>query len=72
MNNYNISVPEPLIESLKNHLSNTEFDDVDEFAQFIIRNTICVLENESEFKTANNVDQDEVQERLESLGYLSD
>ena len=66
-----VEMPSEVLEQLEKRVSQTEFDDTSEYVTHLIEEVLYQLEH-----TANtdieSVDEQQVQERLKSLGYLNE
>lgn len=65
-----IAVPTAVYERIERRLSRSEFDTADEYATFVLEETLARVEDATDDETVTTVDQDEVETRLEALGYL--
>lgn len=65
-----ITLSDDLVELLEARLSYTDFDSVDEYAEFVLGEVVTRVERESDDPASPTASADDVQERLESLGYL--
>jgi hypothetical protein len=63
-----ITVPKSIYVELEAELKHTQFDDIDEYATYVFEELLHYL-GESEFE-ADIADQDQLKDRLESLGYI--
>lgn len=64
-----VALPEPLVARVENRLEYTKYDAPADYVAFVLEETLARVEAESDDEPAD-VDQAEVQDRLESLGYL--
>ena len=64
-----VSIPTRLIDRVERRLPRTEFEDPDAYVAFVLEEVLAFVEEdaEGEIETA---DREEVETRLESLGYL--
>jgi hypothetical protein len=69
MERRDVALPAPLVDRLEARLPRTEFETVDEYAEFVLREVLARVEGEGD-TDYDEVDQREVESRLESLGYL--
>ena len=65
-----VELPEGLTERVEARLERSEFDAVDEYVAYVLQEVLARVEDDTETETADAVDQDEVETRLQSLGYL--
>lgn len=64
-----LTVPTSVYERIERRLSRSEFETADEYATFVLEEVLGRVEDATD-ETATTVDQDEVETRLEALGYL--
>ncbi|QSW97915.1 hypothetical protein [Haloterrigena alkaliphila] len=64
-----ISVPASVYERVERRLERSEFETADEYATFVLEEVLARVEDETD-EAASSVDQEEVETRLEALGYL--
>lgn len=67
-----IELPARIIERIEARLPRTEWDDPAEYATFVLEEVLYRVEEETDDEEFEEVDEDEVKERLESLGYLNE
>lgn len=65
-----VDLPGHVVERVEERLGRTEFDSVEEYVTFVMEEVLSRVEDETEDDEYEGVDEDEVKERLESLGYL--
>jgi Arc/MetJ-type ribon-helix-helix transcriptional regulator len=64
-----IELPESLVERVQSRLDRTEFETADEYVEFVLEETLARVEAATD-DSPTDVAEDEIQSRLESLGYL--
>lgn len=64
-----VTLPASLVERVETRLAYTRYDTPDEYVAFVLEETLARVAAETE-GTPDAVDESEVQDRLESLGYL--
>ncbi|WP_253739119.1 hypothetical protein [Halohasta salina] len=67
-----IEVPVELLKRLEPRIEATEFKNKSEYITHILEEVLYELEQESDHSAAGSVDEQQVQERLKSLGYLNE
>jgi hypothetical protein len=67
-----IDLPDRIVERVEAHLPRTEFDDVAEYVTFVMEEVLYRVEKETEDDDFEAVDEEEVKDRLKSLGYLNE
>jgi Arc/MetJ-type ribon-helix-helix transcriptional regulator len=65
-----VELPERIVERVEGRLPRTEFDSAAEYITFVLEEVLYRVEEETEDDDFEGVDEDEVKDRLESLGYL--
>jgi Arc/MetJ-type ribon-helix-helix transcriptional regulator len=58
-----------LVQDIEQRVETTEFETVDEYAEFALQEVLHGVEQLDDTET-KDVDEDEVQDRLRSLGYV--
>lgn len=66
-----VELPIALADEIEQRLRYTDFDDVDAYVTFVMEEVLAAVEDEDD-ANYDAVDQEEVESRLESLGYLSE
>lgn len=61
-----------LIERVERRLPRTEWHDSGEYVEYVLEEVLSQVEAETENSDFEAVDEDEVKDRLESLGYLNE
>lgn len=62
-----IQLPSELVEDLRTRAEAADFDGVESYAEYVLREVLHQLDD---VDTSDSVDEAEVRERLETLGYL--
>ncbi len=63
-----IKIPKDLINRIKEHIRETEFESVDEYVTFVLEEVI--KEDEEPEEVFSEEDEEKVKGRLRALGYL--
>ncbi len=66
-----ITLSDDLVERLETRVQYTDFETVDEYAEFALSEVVTRVERDSDGTEDPAAPEDEVQDRLESLGYLN-
>ena len=66
----NITISEETFNRIDNRLGHTEFDSVEEYVQHVLDELTLYVDAQFDSEDTEEVDGDEVRERLQSLGYL--
>lgn len=67
-----VALPERVVTRVEDRLPRTEFDSADEYVTFVLEEVLYRVEQETEDDDFESVDEDEVRQRLEALGYLDE
>jgi len=67
-----VDLPDRIVERVEARLPRTEFDDVSEYVTFVMEEVLYRVEEETEDDDFEAVDEEEVKDRLKSLGYLNE
>jgi hypothetical protein len=66
---HTVSLPPDVVARIEDRLPYCEFDTVDDYAAFVLRETLARVEEDRD-ASEPIVDEATVEQRLESLGYL--
>ncbi|MFC7045388.1 hypothetical protein ACFQH6_08180 [Halobacteriaceae archaeon GCM10025711] len=64
-----VQLPRQVVSRVERRLPRTEFESVDEYVAYVLREVLARVEDEST-DSYEAVDREQVQDRLRSLGYL--
>ena len=67
-----LTISEDLGDRIETRIRNTEFETVDEYAEFVLSEVVTRVEREADRSSESLASREGVQERLESLGYLEE
>jgi len=67
-----IQIPAELLSRIDTRVRRTEFGDRDDYIVHILKEVLYRTEQESDLSTEEEVNEQQVQERLKSLGYLNE
>jgi len=67
-----VELPERIVDRVGDRLPRTEFDDEAEYITYVMEEVLYRVEQETEDDDFEAVDEDEVKDRLKSLGYLDE
>ncbi|WP_254531893.1 hypothetical protein [Natrinema gelatinilyticum] len=65
-----VELPSSLVDDVEQRLAYTDFEDASAYIEFVVEEVLAAV-SDDESVNYDAVDQDEVESRLESLGYLS-
>ena len=67
-----VDLPTRIVERVEDRLPRTEFGSSDEYITYVLEEVLYRVEEATEDDDYEGVDEAEVKERLESLGYLNE
>lgn len=67
-----LELPDRIIARVEDRLPRTEFETPEEYITFVLEEVLYRVEEETEDDDFEPVDEDEVKNRLKSLGYLDE
>ena len=67
-----VELPTRIVERVEGRLPRTEFDSSSEYITYVMEEVLYRVEQETEDDDFEEVDEDEVKDRLKSLGYLDE
>lgn len=68
-----IELPEDLVRRVEARLPKTEWDEAEAYVKFVLEEVLTEVESEAdEVADFDAVDEEEIRDRLESLGYLNE
>jgi len=67
-----VELPSRIVERVEQRLPRTEFDDSAAYITYVMEEVLYRVEQETEDDDFEAVDEDEVKDRLKSLGYLNE
>jgi hypothetical protein len=67
-----IDLPERIVERVEDRLPRTEWESPEEYITYVMEEVLYRVETETEDDDFEAVDEDEVKDRLKSLGYLKE
>lgn len=67
-----VDLPERIVERVEDRLPRTEWDEPAEYITYVLEEVLYHVEKETEDDDFEPVDEEEVKDRLKSLGYLNE
>lgn len=67
-----LEIPERIVTRVKDRLPRTEWDTPEEYITYVMEEVLYRVEKETEDDDFEPVDEEEVKDRLKSLGYLNE
>ncbi|WP_136601163.1 hypothetical protein [Salinigranum halophilum] len=67
-----VELPADVVSRVEARVPRTEWDDASTYITNVLEEVLFHVESESEDDAYNNVDEQQVQDRLKSLGYLNE
>ncbi|TYL36427.1 hypothetical protein CV102_22655 [Natronococcus pandeyae] len=65
-----VELPTRIVDRVEDRLPYTEFESADEYVEYVMEEVLYRVEQETEDDDFEPVDEEEVKDRLKSLGYL--
>ena len=63
-----VKIPDEVYEKIEKRIRETEFDSVDEYVTYVLKEVLASLEEEEQ--VFSEEEEEKVKERLRALGYL--
>lgn len=67
-----VNIPDRIASRIEDRLPRSEFDSHDEYVTFILEEVLFQVESQTEDGAYDSTHEEEVTERLQSLGYLNE
>lgn len=67
-----VELPERIVSRVEDRLPRTEWDTPEEYITYVMEEVLYRVEQETEDDDFEPVDEEEVKDRLKSLGYLNE
>lgn len=67
-----LDIPARIVDRVEARLPRTEWDSPEEYITYVMEEVLYRVEEETEDDDFEEVDEDEVRDRLKSLGYLDE
>jgi hypothetical protein len=67
-----ITISDDLADRIDTQIQHTDFRDADEFAEFVLAEVVARLEHDAGAVSEATAPREEVEDRLQSLGYLDE
>lgn len=67
-----VELSDGLVDRVESRVGYTTFDSVNQYIEHVLEEVLFQIEAESENSALEKVDSSEVEQRLESLGYLNE
>ncbi|ELZ30318.1 hypothetical protein C475_01247 [Halosimplex carlsbadense 2-9-1] len=67
-----ISISDDLIERIETRAEHTEFETADDYAEYVLHEVLASLDADGADRREPAVDDEGVEDRLQSLGYLNE
>ena len=65
-----VRLPAEIVDRVDQRVPRTEFDSANEYIAFVLEEVLSQVESETGDEEVDTVNEDQVRDRLESLGYL--
>lgn len=67
-----IQIPDELAARIERRIQYTDFDTVDEYAEYILSEVLASIEQQEAQPDSGPASSEEIEDRLRSLGYLGE
>ncbi|WP_246988353.1 hypothetical protein [Halorientalis marina] len=67
-----VDIPSDVLARIEDRVGHTEFDDANEYIIYVLEEVLHTVAQETDTATDADVDEQQVEERLKSLGYLNE
>lgn len=67
-----LQVPGDILEQIEARVERTEFEDASDYVTYVLEEVLHEVEEDADLRTSDQVDEDQVEDRLKSLGYLDE
>lgn len=67
-----IELPTRIVSRVEDRLPRTEWDSPEQYVAYVLEEVLYRVEQETDDEDYESVDEDEVKDRLKSLGYLNE
>lgn len=67
-----LDIPERIVERVEARLQRTEWDTAEEYVTYVLEEVLYHVEEETDDEEFEPVDEDEIKNKLEALGYLDE
>lgn len=67
-----IKLPNGIITKIDNRVKHTEFEDANAYIAHLLEEVLYQVEQQTDFSNGETVDEQQVRDRLKSLGYLNE
>ena len=67
-----LTISDDLAERIEERIEATEFESVDDYAEFVLSEVVTRIEHQDDSSPESTPSSEEVEDRLQSLGYLEE
>lgn len=67
-----VELPTDVVDRIEARVPYTEFESPEEYITYVLKEVLYHVEEENDLSDAEEVDEDQVRDRLKSLGYLNE
>lgn len=67
-----LQLPADILEQIEARVERTEFEDASDYVTYVLEEVLHEVEEDADLRTSDQVDEDQVEDRLKSLGYLDE
>jgi len=70
-NHKKVNLPKELVNRIEKRVGHTDFESAADYISYVLEEVLYQVEDENELPESESVDEQQVKERLKSLGYLN-
>lgn len=67
-----VRIPRHIVSRIEDRVESTDFESVSEYVEFVLEEVVSRVEQRHETESADVIDEEEIESRLKSLGYLNE
>jgi Arc/MetJ-type ribon-helix-helix transcriptional regulator len=67
-----VSLPEELIDRIEERIDHLEFESSEDYISYLLEEVLYHVEESNDLSESKSIDDQQIEDRLKSLGYLND
>lgn len=67
-----LQFPSDVLEQIEGRVERTGFEDASDYVTYVLEEVLHEVEEDADLRASDQVDEDQVEDRLKSLGYLDE
>lgn len=67
-----LQLPADILEQIEARVERTELEDASDYVTYVLEEVLHEVEEDADLRASDQVDEDQVEDRLKSLGYLDE